>query len=168
MSSTGSLQFTAPARWSWWWENVPLETCTNSPGRLHQLPAGAPVSCKRLPPAPSYLNISVTSPLTSATRTGKPIQAGTRYRRAGCKRTQGGEVMLGRATASQWLGLNLGLLTPRPRLLFPGREGKKPKETQVCGALRVPRSLAGSVPITQDIGFKHVTWVGLIPRDLAS
>lgn len=76
--------------------------------------------------------------------------------------------MLGRATASQWLGLNPGLPTPRPRLLFPGREGKKPKEIQVCGALRVPRSLAGSVPITQDIGFKHATWVGLIPRDPAS
>lgn len=49
-----------------------------------------------------------------------------------------------------------------------GGGGKKPKETQVCGALTVPRSLAGSVPITQDTGFKHETWVGLIPRDAAS
>lgn len=178
MSSTGSLQFTTLVsgkgeRRGWWWENVPLEMCTNSPSRLHQLPTGAPVSCKCLPPAPSYLNISVTSPLANATRTGKPIQAGTRYKRAGCKRTQGGEVMLGRATASQWLGLNPGLSTPRPRMFFPGRGwrgggGKKPKETQVCGALTVPRSLAGSVPITRDTGFKHETWVGLIPRDPAS
>lgn len=57
LSSTGSLQFTTLAsgkgeRWGWWWENVPLETCTNSPGRLHQLPAGVPVSCKHLPPPP--------------------------------------------------------------------------------------------------------------------
>lgn len=178
MSSTGSLQFTTLVsgkgeRRGWWWENVPLEMCTNSPSRLHQLPTGAPVSCKCLPPAPSYLNISVTSPLANATRTGKPIQAGTRYKRAGCKRTQGGEVMLGRANASQWLGLNPGLSTPRPRMFFPGwgwrgGGGKKPKETQVCDALTVPRSLAGSVPITRDTGFKHETWVGLIPRDPAS
>lgn len=146
-----------------------------SSGDLYEQPRQAPpAACgctcvmQASAPTPSYLNISVTSPLASATRTGKPIQAGTRYRRAGCKRTQGGEVMLGRATTSQWLGLNPGLPTPRPKLLFPGREGKKPKETQVCGALRVPRSLAGSVPITRDIGFKHVTWVGFIPRDPAS
>lgn len=143
MSSTGSLQFTTLVsgkgeRRGWWWENVPLEMCTNSPSRLHQLPTGAPVSCKCLPPAPSYLNISVTSPLANATRTGKPIQAGTRYKRAGCKRTQGGEVMLGRATASQWLGLNPGLSTPRPRMFFPGRgwKGGGRQETQRNSSMR--------------------------------
>lgn len=35
----------------------------------------------------THLNISVSSPLNSATMTGKPTQAGTRYSRAGCGRT---------------------------------------------------------------------------------
>lgn len=76
--------------------SVPPEACTHSPHRLRQQPAvlGRPPL-----PAPSYLNISVTSPLASATRTGKPIHAGTRYRRAGCERTKAGEAMLGRAPA---------------------------------------------------------------------
>lgn len=82
--------------WGWQWEKC-------SPGdvykQLHWLPAGVPVPCKRLPLVTSYLNISVTSPLASATRTGKPMQAGTRYRRAGCKRTQGSEAMLGQTPA---------------------------------------------------------------------
>lgn len=102
--------------------NVPLETCTNSSTGCLQVHL-----CKRLLPAP-YLNISVTSPLASATRTGKPMQAGTKYRRAGCKRKQAVRQcwagyllrathpflgMTGTATAqvhraSQCLGLNLG------------------------------------------------------------
>ena len=75
-------------------KSVPLQACTHSPHRLRQQPA---VLGRPLLPAPSYLNISVTSPLASATRTGKPIHAGTRYRRAGCERTKAGEAMLGRA-----------------------------------------------------------------------
>lgn len=75
--------------------NVPLETCISSPGRLCELPAGAPVPCRCPPPALPYLNISVTSPLASATRTGKPMQAGTRYRRAGCERTRATDQLLG-------------------------------------------------------------------------
>ena len=106
--------------------SVPPEARTHSPHRLRQLPA---VLGRPLLPAPSYLNISVTSPLASATRTGKPIHAGTRYRRAGCERTKAGEAMLGRAPtqgrahhpnsllgvtegqvheASQWLCLHWG------------------------------------------------------------
>ena len=52
------------------------------------------------------------------------------------------------------------------RLLLPGRECKEPKETQACRALRVPRSLAGSILITWDIRFKQTTsWVGPSPRN---
>lgn len=36
-------------------------------------------------PADAHLNISVTSPFAKATRSGKPMHAGTRYRRAGCR-----------------------------------------------------------------------------------
>lgn len=102
--------------------SVPLETCTNSSAGCLQVHL-----CKRPLPAP-YLNISVTSPLARATRTGKPMQAGTKYSRAGCKRTQAvrqcwaGHLLsathpfLGRTgtaaaqvhRASQCLGLNLG------------------------------------------------------------
>lgn len=35
-------------------------------------------------PADAHLNISVTSPFAKATRSGNPMHAGTRYRRAGC------------------------------------------------------------------------------------
>lgn len=56
-----------------------------------------------------------------------------------------------------------------PGLLLPGRGGKKPKEMKVGRALRMPRNLAGSVPITEDIRFKHTTsLVGPILRDPAS
>lgn len=36
-------------------------------------------------PADAHLNISVTSPFAKATRSGNPMHAGTRYRRAGCQ-----------------------------------------------------------------------------------
>lgn len=164
----------------WWKERrVGLVVGTAFPWRCVLTALAGSTSCLQVHlchanvyPLPPYLNISVTSPLASATRTGKPMQAGTRYRRAGCKKTQGSEPMLGRAPAqgyahhstpflcmtgtviaqvhreSQWLGLNLGLLIPRPGLPLPGREGKKPNETKACRALGVPRSLAGSVPVT--------------------
>lgn len=38
-----------------------------------------------LSPAEAHLNISVTSPFAKATRSGNPMHAGTRYRRAGCQ-----------------------------------------------------------------------------------
>lgn len=79
---------TKDERWGWW-----RERC--SPGDVYKQPRQAPlVACgctcamRISAPVPSYLNISVTSPLASATRTGKPMQAGTRYRRAGCERTE--------------------------------------------------------------------------------
>lgn len=101
LPSPSSPRFTAGERgegWGWWWAQ-------RSPGDVHQQPWQAPPAACRCTcamqmsaPAP-YLNISVTSPLASATRTGKPMQAGTRYRRAGWKKTQGGEAVLGRALA---------------------------------------------------------------------
>lgn len=74
--------------------------------RVQAVPAG-PTSCLQVhlgqcgrpPPALPYLNISVTSPLASATRTGKPMQAGTRYRRAGYERIEAGDKMLYRVPA---------------------------------------------------------------------
>lgn len=127
-----------------WWEQCSLDTCENSPGRLRRLPAGEPGPCEGLP-RPAHLNISVTSPLTRATRTGKPMQAGTRYRRAGCKRTQAGKEVLGRAPARavpitpalSWArqgqrcpgspsqsaaGPESGAPSSQTRLLLPGRE----------------------------------------------
>ena len=61
--------------------NTPLEPMLLGSGRLRagQVCEGWPSVCS----IPPYLNISATSPLASATRTGKPMQAGTRYRRAG-------------------------------------------------------------------------------------
>lgn len=74
-------------------------------------------------PLPPYLNISVTSPLASATRTGKPMQAGTRYRRAGWKKTQGGEAMLGRALAQGYAHHS----TPFLGMTGSGRPGSQSK-----------------------------------------
>lgn len=133
--------------------NGPLEMCTPLATRR----------CTWVPvnvcPTQPYLNISVTSPLASATRTGKPIQAGTRYRRAGCEErgwsgsaartpAQGhaqhpdpllgltvGQLVLAQVgRANQWLDRNPGLLDSQTRAAPPwAANTKKLKDTGLQG-----------------------------------
>lgn len=138
--------------WGWWWEQC-------SPGdvykQLHWLPAGAPVQTSAPCPLPEHLchfSLSQCHQDGKADAGGDQVQEGRLQEDIGC------EAMLGRipsqghepfpwhdrdsycpGSQSQSVsGPESGLLTPGLGLLLPRREGKKPKETQVHRARRVP------------------------------